>query len=265
MTERTRKPVSKRLRYEVLRRDNHTCRYCGASAPDVQLTVDHVLPVALGGDNSPGNLVASCRDCNAGKTSSAPDAPMVEQVNEDAIRWARAMQTVLSRRAADRENRRLNHDAFREMWDAWTFRGETFDLAADWRTTIDRHMDNGLDMEDFDELIDVAMTSKSRDPWKYFNGCCWRRLDDIHNDIAAEIQSVDEADVPPWERPVRTSWTESDVDREIREMEAEIGHEIPPMQHCNHDDPSSCTDQMCRFQHCVGITAIILSRRIADA
>ena len=26
--------VSKRLRYEILRRDNHTCRYCGASAPD---------------------------------------------------------------------------------------------------------------------------------------------------------------------------------------------------------------------------------------
>ena len=37
--------VSKRTRYEVLRRDNHACRYCGASAPDAKLTVDHVLPV----------------------------------------------------------------------------------------------------------------------------------------------------------------------------------------------------------------------------
>lgn len=34
-------PVSKRLRYEVLRRDSHTCRYCGGAAPDVKLTVDH--------------------------------------------------------------------------------------------------------------------------------------------------------------------------------------------------------------------------------
>lgn len=32
--------VSKRTRYEVLRRDNHACRYCGASAPEVKLTVD---------------------------------------------------------------------------------------------------------------------------------------------------------------------------------------------------------------------------------
>lgn len=52
--------VSKRTRYEVLRRDNHTCRYCGGSAPDVRLTVDHVLPVTLGGSDDPSNLVAAC-------------------------------------------------------------------------------------------------------------------------------------------------------------------------------------------------------------
>lgn len=38
--------VSKRLRYEILRRGNHTCRYCGASAPDVPLRVDHVTLTA---------------------------------------------------------------------------------------------------------------------------------------------------------------------------------------------------------------------------
>ena len=54
--------VSKRTRFEVLRRDNHTCRYCGQSAPDVKLTVDHVLPVALGGHDDPTNLVAACKD-----------------------------------------------------------------------------------------------------------------------------------------------------------------------------------------------------------
>jgi hypothetical protein len=61
--------VSKRLRYEILRRDNHTCRYCGASAPDVPLRVDHVTPVALGGSDKPDNLVASCEACNSGKSS----------------------------------------------------------------------------------------------------------------------------------------------------------------------------------------------------
>ena len=39
--------VSKRLRYEVLQRDNFTCRYCGAFAPFAVLEVDHVMPHAL--------------------------------------------------------------------------------------------------------------------------------------------------------------------------------------------------------------------------
>jgi 5-methylcytosine-specific restriction endonuclease McrA len=53
--------VSKRLRYEILRRDNYACRYCGATAPDVKLNVDHVIPQSLGGSDKPDNLVTSCR------------------------------------------------------------------------------------------------------------------------------------------------------------------------------------------------------------
>lgn len=34
--------VSKRTRFEVLRRDGHICQYCGEKAPDVTLHVDHV-------------------------------------------------------------------------------------------------------------------------------------------------------------------------------------------------------------------------------
>jgi hypothetical protein len=82
--------VSKRLRYEILRRDNHACRYCGATAPDVKLNVDHVIPQALGGSNAPTNLVASCVDCNAGKTSSMPNAMPVADVDQDTFRQAAA-------------------------------------------------------------------------------------------------------------------------------------------------------------------------------
>ena len=62
-----RRSLSLRTRFEILKRDNSTCRYCGAKAPDVVLHVDHVHPVALGGKNELENLVTSCRDCNAGK------------------------------------------------------------------------------------------------------------------------------------------------------------------------------------------------------
>lgn len=86
--------VSKRLRYEVLRRDNHACRYCGATAPDVKLNVDHVIPTSLGGPDKPTNLVTACADYNAGKTSSMPNATAVADVDQDTLLRALAMKQV---------------------------------------------------------------------------------------------------------------------------------------------------------------------------
>lgn len=62
-----RLPISKRTRFEVLKRDNFTCRYCGARAPDVVLEIDHVKPVAGGGCGCLSNLVTACHACNRGK------------------------------------------------------------------------------------------------------------------------------------------------------------------------------------------------------
>ena len=62
-----RKSMPKGLRFEVFKRDAFKCQYCGRSAPDVILEVDHIKPVASGGTNELINLVTSCRDCNRGK------------------------------------------------------------------------------------------------------------------------------------------------------------------------------------------------------
>lgn len=62
-----RKNISKYIRFEVFKRDSFTCQYCGRSAPDVVLEVDHIIPVAKGGDNNITNLITSCFDCNRGK------------------------------------------------------------------------------------------------------------------------------------------------------------------------------------------------------
>ena len=62
-----RKPLGKRIRFEVFKRDSFTCQYCGKSAPEVVLHIDHISPVAGGGTNDIMNLVTSCQDCNLGK------------------------------------------------------------------------------------------------------------------------------------------------------------------------------------------------------
>ena len=63
-----RKNITKKVRFEVFKRDSFKCQYCGKSAPDVVLEVDHIIPVAKGGDNDISNLITACFDCNRGKS-----------------------------------------------------------------------------------------------------------------------------------------------------------------------------------------------------
>jgi len=63
-----RKSIPKSIRFEVLKRDSFKCQYCGRSAPEVLLQVDHMEPVAKGGSDEVVNLITSCFDCNSGKS-----------------------------------------------------------------------------------------------------------------------------------------------------------------------------------------------------
>lgn len=64
-----RKSIPKSIRFEVLKRDSFSCQYCGTSAPNAVLHVDHIQPVSKGGDNDIMNLVTACSDCNLGKSN----------------------------------------------------------------------------------------------------------------------------------------------------------------------------------------------------
>lgn len=67
--EEKRKTLSKKMRFEVFKRDSFVCQYCGNSSPEVILEVDHIKPVSRGGDNSITNLITSCFECNRGKSN----------------------------------------------------------------------------------------------------------------------------------------------------------------------------------------------------
>jgi hypothetical protein len=77
MATHTRKPIGKSKRYDVLKRDNFTCQYCGRSAPEAVLEIDHKNPVSNGGSNNQDNLVTSCYDCNRGKSAKVDEKALV--------------------------------------------------------------------------------------------------------------------------------------------------------------------------------------------
>jgi 5-methylcytosine-specific restriction endonuclease McrA len=54
-------------RLRVYERDNYKCRYCSKQLTRFTASLDHVTPVAAGGDNSLGNLITACIDCNSRK------------------------------------------------------------------------------------------------------------------------------------------------------------------------------------------------------
>lgn len=66
--KKIRSSMTKKIRFEVFKRDSFKCQYCGKSAPEVILHVDHIKPVSKGGDNDIMNLITACESCNQGKS-----------------------------------------------------------------------------------------------------------------------------------------------------------------------------------------------------
>lgn len=100
-----RKSTGKRTRFEVFKRDHFTCQYCGAQPPDVVLVIDHVTPVALGGENSQDNLITACESCNQGKADRPlgdrqirPDADLLYLETQQEIAEIHRYQTALQQK-----------------------------------------------------------------------------------------------------------------------------------------------------------------------
>jgi len=48
------------------------CHYCGGKFSSINLTMDHIVPIARGGKSSKGNIVPSCKECNTTKKYYTP-------------------------------------------------------------------------------------------------------------------------------------------------------------------------------------------------
>lgn len=193
--------VTKRVRYEVLRRDNHACRYCGGVAPDVSLTIDHVTPVALGGSDDPSNLVAACRDCNAGKSSVPVDAVLVDDVAQDALRWGQAMRRAFTDQTVNVIKQNALQDMFlTDIWHQWRVTGsdphEHLPLPSGWRDSLTRWFTLGVTFEIMRDGVRTSMENQrvpNRDKWRYFAGVMWRTVDAAQKRAQAELSQDDEA------------------------------------------------------------------------
>lgn len=72
-------------RINIYTRDDFSCQYCGHRFSTDDLTFDHVIPAALGGDKCWENIVTCCFRCNHRKGGRTP-----QQAGMTLIRHPRA-------------------------------------------------------------------------------------------------------------------------------------------------------------------------------
>jgi hypothetical protein len=58
---------------KLFARDRNVCAYCGGHFPELELTVEHILPVSRGGRHEWTNVVTACRSCNTRKGNRRPE------------------------------------------------------------------------------------------------------------------------------------------------------------------------------------------------
>lgn len=176
MAEETnkRKPLSKKMRFDVFKRDGFVCQYCGATPPNVVLHVDHITPVVSGGKNNIDNLITSCEACNLGKGAShLSDIPksLADRAEEISEREAqiKGYNKILEGKAKRIE---------KEAWDVVAIlhgveRAETFN-SLDFMS-IKRFLDRlpAFRVKEAAESAFVRIRRNDKARFKYFCGVCW--------------------------------------------------------------------------------------------
>jgi 5-methylcytosine-specific restriction endonuclease McrA len=120
------------LRWRVFKRDGYRCRACGA---DVDLTVDHIVPVIHGGSNTESNLQTLCRTCNSRKatgTTSYMPPPTAHGVAE------RQRIDEAYEREAEAVARQKRDDALRQNDEVTALVEENIDLDAQFAPKMER-------------------------------------------------------------------------------------------------------------------------------
>lgn len=172
-----RKSLSKRIRFDVFKRDGFECQYCGNHPPAVILHVDHLIAVANGGGNEMENLITSCEPCNQGKGARplhlVPQSLKLRAVELEELEAqieGYNLVAAAKRDRLEREGWHIIHALFGPDRD---------EISRDWLLST-RHFIDKLGLYVVLNAADIACGKYGRSSeyklFRYFCGICWRRI-----------------------------------------------------------------------------------------
>jgi len=179
-----RKAISKRVRFEIFKRDKFTCQYCGATPPKVVLHIDHIMPVASGGGNEDLNLITACESCNQGKSDKSLNVVPASLQDQMATAKERQEQVKEYNRFLIelREAETQSVIALGKYWCNFYSTPETMDkfvLTGSWETSL-RTFIKQLPVMEIADAMDLAHNMREGYSeeiiFKYFCGICWRKI-----------------------------------------------------------------------------------------
>ncbi|MBD2447815.1 HNH endonuclease [Nostoc sp. FACHB-152] len=71
MSKTPRIRIPPEVRKYVFQRDKYQCKSCGKTSIETDLTIDHIIPLARGGQNDISNLHTLCWICNQQKSDKS--------------------------------------------------------------------------------------------------------------------------------------------------------------------------------------------------
>lgn len=171
-----RKPLTKKMRFDVFKRDSFVCQYCGSTPPKAVLEVDHINPVANGGKNSLDNLITSCFDCNRGKGAGLLTS-IPESVERRAEVMAEKMEQIKAFNRMVKANEKRLEKEVDEVQEAFEFYHPGYSFADKFRRSVRLFLEKVPAHTVVDFMHRACCRIKSRDDaLKYFCGICWKHI-----------------------------------------------------------------------------------------
>lgn len=169
-----RKPLGKKLRFDVFKRDGFSCQYCGATPPAATLHVDHVVPVSSGGSNEIDNLVTSCSCCNFGKGATPLNVAPMALEEKAALVAEREAQLRGYHAVMEAKRERIENQAW-EIIDVLRPGAEA--APKGWLHGIKRFLEKLPYHEVLDSMeVATSMISDEKRAFLYFCGTCWGKI-----------------------------------------------------------------------------------------
>lgn len=171
-----REPISKKMRFDVFKRDCFRCQYCGKSPPAVVLEIDHIHTVKAGGRTMLHNLLTACFDCNRGKgaalLSSIPQSLSfhAEQIAE-RLAQVKAYERLIKQKVKQEEKQ------IDEVQNAFSLHFPDSAFSLKFRQSV-RNFIQILPTHEVVSYMHFACSRilRKEDSLKYFCGVCWKNI-----------------------------------------------------------------------------------------